>query len=64
MRTSLSCLALLAVAVGGAPGKRLLLEDNYYAIMQRLGALETEVADLKRQNGRRLEDIHIFFQNL
>jgi len=46
--------------------KRILLEDNYYAIVQRLEALETkaqvqdskaqamemEIADLKRENGK------------
>jgi len=54
MFLSLLCLATLAVAVGGEPDRRLLLEDNYYAIVQRLNALESKVTSLEHENGNPL----------
>jgi len=45
--------ALILLCIGACKAnKRILLEDNYYAIIQRLEALETEVAGLKRENGK------------
>lgn len=45
------CLVIIALATASETEKRILLEDNNYAIVQRLDALETEMTHVKQENG-------------